>query len=150
MLECTGDTVRLKVLWDAKTVANAVSPVDFGRLMRDDAALTELLSALVIYGFALVGDTPADIEATRQAAERVSHIQETLFGRMWAFTSDMARADTAYTNIELGAHNDNAYLQSPAGLQVGPVGLLFRPVIRDEAVIDTSHQLVFLPSSCDE
>ena len=119
-------------------MANAVSPVDFDRLIRDDSAITELLSSLVTYGFALVGDTPADIEATRQAAERVSHVQETLFGRMWAFTSDMARADTAYTTIELGAHTDNTYLQAPAGLQVGPVGLHSCPVIRDEAGISGS------------
>lgn len=107
-----------KVLWDAATIVDRVTAVHYASLLRDDSALTELLSALVTYGFALVADAPADIESTRQAAERVCHVQQTLFGRMWAFTSDMARDDTAYTNIELGAHTDNSYLAAPAGLQV--------------------------------
>jgi trimethyllysine dioxygenase len=30
-----------------------------------------------------------------------------LDGRFWEFTSDMAKGDTAYTNLALGAHTDN-------------------------------------------
>ena len=32
-----------------------------------------------------------------------------LDGRFWEFTSDLAKGDTAYTNLALGAHTDNTY-----------------------------------------
>ena len=107
----------MQVLWDGETSTDT-APVDYDRLLRDESALSELLSSLLKYGFALVSNAPADIEATSVAVKRVCHVQQTLFGRMWAFTSDMARADTAYTNIKLGAHTDTSYLVAPAGLQV--------------------------------
>jgi len=30
-------------------------------------------------------------------------------GKFWEFTADLAKGDTAYTNIALGAHTDNTY-----------------------------------------
>ena len=30
-------------------------------------------------------------------------------GRFWEFTSDLAKGDTAYTTLALGAHTDNTY-----------------------------------------
>jgi trimethyllysine dioxygenase len=66
----------------------------------------------------IVKDVEATIEATQQVTEMLCFIQETLYGRMWSFTSDMARADTAYTSLALGAHTDTAYLSVPAGIQV--------------------------------
>lgn len=30
-------------------------------------------------------------------------------GKFWEFTADMAKGDTAYTNLALGAHTDNTY-----------------------------------------
>jgi len=32
-----------------------------------------------------------------------------LDGKLWEFTADLAKGDTAYTNIALGAHTDNTY-----------------------------------------
>lgn len=41
-------------------------------------------------------------------SSRTSDIS-TLDGKFWEFTADMAKGDTAYTNIALGAHTDNTY-----------------------------------------
>lgn len=30
-------------------------------------------------------------------------------GKFWEFTADLAKGDTAYTNMALGAHTDNTY-----------------------------------------
>ena len=30
-------------------------------------------------------------------------------GKFWDFTSDLAKGDTAYTTLALGAHTDNTY-----------------------------------------
>jgi hypothetical protein len=35
-------------------------------------------------------------------------------GKFWDFTSDLAKGDTAYTTLALGAHTDNTYFVSPA------------------------------------
>jgi hypothetical protein len=32
-----------------------------------------------------------------------------LDGKLWDFTSDLAKGDTAYTTLALGAHTDNTY-----------------------------------------
>jgi len=34
---------------------------------------------------------------------------QSLDGKFWEFTADLAKGDTAYTNIALGAHTDNTY-----------------------------------------
>ena len=40
---------------------------------------------------------------------------QTTFGDMWEYTSDAARADTAYLNTGIGPHNDTTYLTEQAG-----------------------------------
>jgi hypothetical protein len=34
-------------------------------------------------------------------------------GKFWDFTSDLAKGDTAYTTLALGAHTDNTYFVNP-------------------------------------
>lgn len=41
-----------------------------------------------------------------------------LDGQFWDFTADLAKGDTAYTNLALGAHTDNTYFSDPCGLQL--------------------------------
>ena len=80
--------------------------------MSQDEALKQLVSRLVKYGIGLVKDVPATVGDTRKCVEQVSFIQETLFGRMWSFTSDLAIMDTAYTNLLVESHTDTIYLTS--------------------------------------
>jgi trimethyllysine dioxygenase len=39
-------------------------------------------------------------------------------GGFWDFTSDLAKGDTAYTDLAIGPHTDNTYFTDPAGLQM--------------------------------
>lgn len=41
--------------------------------------------------------------------------RETMYGRMWSFTSDFSRGDTAYTKLALDRHTDTSYFQEPSG-----------------------------------
>ena len=77
-----------------------------------------LLNSLLVYGVGIVKDVEATVEATKLITDRLCFIQETLYGRMWSFTSDMSRGDTAFTNLALGAHTDTTYLSIPVGIQV--------------------------------
>lgn len=108
-----------KYLWN-KLALNTSSPeaVDFTEFTQTDEGLKRVLSDLVQFGFALVRNTPGTEEYTQLAAERLCFVQQTLFGAMWTFTADMARADTAYTSTDLGPHTDTTYLAVPAGIQV--------------------------------
>ena len=108
-----------KFLWDNKSITDEnVEMVPHEEYMKSDEGLKKLLRSLLKYGIGLVSGATPDIEGTQGVAERVCHVQSTLFGGMWSFTSDMARGDTAFTNIALGAHTDTTYLQLPCGIQV--------------------------------
>ena len=70
------------------------------------------------YGFALVDGVPADEANTEIACRRVCHVEPTLYGEMYSFTSDQTMDDTAYTNLAIGAHTDSTYFSLPMGIQV--------------------------------
>lgn len=41
--------------------------------------------------------------------------RETTYGKMWCFTSNLSRGDTAYTNMALDRHTDTSYFHEPCG-----------------------------------
>jgi len=43
-----------------------------------------------------------------------------LDGKFWEFTADLAKGDTAYTNIALGAHTNNTYFMGRHATDPGP------------------------------
>lgn len=49
--------------------------------------------------------------------EKIAFIRQTHYGGFYDFIPDLAMADTAYTNIALGAHTDTTYFSDPVGLQ---------------------------------
>lgn len=70
------------------------------------------------YGLVFVDGTPFDDAIhTKKLLERIGPIRETHYGGFYDFVPDMAKADTAYTNIALPAHTDTTYFTDPAGLQ---------------------------------
>lgn len=70
------------------------------------------------YGLVFVDGTPFDDAShTKKLLERIGPIRETHYGGFYDFIPDMAKADTAYTNIALPAHTDTTYFTDPAGLQ---------------------------------
>lgn len=84
-----------------------------------DESLGILLKNLYVYGVGSVVDAPATVQATQDAAERVSFIMETYFGKLDVMENNpMKHADTAYSNLALGAHTDTTFFLSPAGIQV--------------------------------
>ena len=116
---CILEHPKRKQLWNASFMTeNSFPAVKYNDFMMNQETLKEMLKTLETFGFALVSEVPATIEASASCAERVCFIQETFFGRQWTFTADLARGDTAYTNIALGAHTDTTYLEIPAGIQV--------------------------------
>lgn len=77
-----------------------------------------LWSLQLRFGFVFVDDTPFDDAVhTKRLLERIGPIRETHYGGFYDFIPDMAKADTAYSNVALPAHTDTTYFTDPAGLQ---------------------------------
>ncbi|XP_027886450.1 trimethyllysine dioxygenase, mitochondrial isoform X1 [Xiphophorus couchianus] len=107
------------VLWNANIYQNAcISAAKWDKFMSCDSELKKFLQNYLWYGIAFVDDVPATVEATEEVIRRVSLIRETIYGRMWSFTSDFSRGDTAYSQLALDRHTDTSYFQEPCGIQV--------------------------------
>ncbi|XP_051824118.1 trimethyllysine dioxygenase, mitochondrial [Antechinus flavipes] len=111
--------VQPKILWNAEIYRQAqVLPVDFQSFLETKDGLKEFLQNFLLYGIAFVENVPPTQEDTEKLAGRISLIRETIYGRMWYFTSDFSRGDTAYTKLALDRHTDTTYFQEPCGIQV--------------------------------
>ena len=107
-----------EVHWNAATIARQLPRVACASVMTEDTALERWLAAVEVYGFCLVEGVPATPEATAALARRIGYLRETIFGAFWDFTADLAKADTAYTNLELRPHTDGTYARDAPGLQL--------------------------------
>uniref|UniRef100_A0A1A8HE06 Trimethyllysine dioxygenase, mitochondrial n=1 Tax=Nothobranchius korthausae TaxID=1143690 RepID=A0A1A8HE06_9TELE len=112
-------TVHPRILWNADIYKNAnVTSANWEKFMSCDSELKKFLHDYLQYGIAFVDGVPATVEATEAVTQRVSLIRETTYGRMWSFTSDFSRGDTAYSQLALDRHTDTSYFQEPSGIQV--------------------------------
>lgn len=111
--------VQPRILWNSDIYTNAKVPsASWEKFMSCDEELKRFLKNFLLYGIAFVEDVPATLDATEIVTQRVSLIRETMYGRMWNFTSDFSRGDTAYTKLALDRHTDTSYFQEPCGIQV--------------------------------
>jgi trimethyllysine dioxygenase len=95
-----------KIYWSSDDVSASPPIVDYNRVMKGDRGVYDWLRLIYTYGFAFVKGCPPTPEATEALIRRIAFIRETHYGGFWDFTADLAHGDTAYTNIELGAHTD--------------------------------------------
>ena len=107
-----------KVMWNAKDLKIDSVKHTYESFMRNESSLADTLVDLLKWGVALVTNCPNDPDVTQKAVERLSFIQQTLYGTMYTFTNDKQKDDTAYTNIAIGAHTDCSYLTYVPGIQV--------------------------------
>ncbi|KAI8099141.1 trimethyllysine dioxygenase [Halteromyces radiatus] len=108
-------------LWQADTLLSSslTDRLTFEQVMETKQGVTEWLHRLERDGIAFVEDVPTTLEATETLARRLCFLRETHYSKgMWSFTADLAHADTAYTQLALGAHTDNTYFTEPSGLQM--------------------------------
>lgn len=111
-------TSTKKVLWGS-SIKQDPPTVDYAKVMHpDDAGLYQWLSKIDEFGFCFVKGVPPTPEATEELSTRIGFIRETQYGKFWDFTSDLAKGDTAYTTLALGAHTDNTYFTDPCGIQL--------------------------------
>jgi trimethyllysine dioxygenase len=105
-------------LWTGDSIKNAPPTVDYNTVMATDNGLKDWLYTIRKYGFCYIENTPITPEATEKLLERIAYIRNTHYGGFYDFTADLAKGDTAYTQLGIGPHTDNTYFSDPAGLQV--------------------------------
>ncbi|KAI7889345.1 trimethyllysine dioxygenase [Mucor mucedo] len=104
------------ILWDANLNVPALQHEE---VMETTQGLKAWLDQLETYGISFIEGVPTTVEATEALARRLCFLRETHYSQgIWSFTADLAHADTAYTQLALGAHTDNTYFTEPAGLQM--------------------------------
>jgi trimethyllysine dioxygenase len=103
--------------WDADSIRPTPS-IGFDEVMSSDAGVARWLGLVARYGFAIVSGTPPTTADTEALIRRVGYVRETIFGGFWEFTADLAKADTAYTTLELRPHTDGTYSHDAPGLQM--------------------------------
>ncbi|XP_031166932.1 trimethyllysine dioxygenase, mitochondrial isoform X2 [Sander lucioperca] len=109
-------TIQPRILWNSHIYEEANIPsAKWDTFMSCDDEVKKFLQNYLLYGIAFVDDVPATVEATEAVTQRVSLIRETTYGRMWCFTSDFSRGDTAYSQLALDRHTDTSYFQEPCG-----------------------------------
>ncbi|KAJ7178843.1 Trimethyllysine dioxygenase [Mycena crocata] len=112
------DTQSEKIIWSSK-IQSSPPTVTYGEAMaEDDRGLYKWLSHVDRFGMCFVTGVPPTPEATEELSQRIGFLRETQYGKFWDFTADLAKGDTAYTTLALGAHTDNTYFTDPCGLQL--------------------------------
>lgn len=114
-----------RILWnhgllehDATFEIDNMPAVDYNAVMQSDAGVAEWTRKIYEYGFCFVYNTPATGPDTEKLITRIAHIRHTHYGGFWEFTADLAKHDTAYTNMFLACHTDGTYFTEPPGLQL--------------------------------
>ncbi|KAF5133144.1 Trimethyllysine dioxygenase [Metarhizium anisopliae] len=107
-----------QTLWSASIASNPPE-VSFDSVMAkgDVSGMADLTEKIRGYGICFVTNTPKTPEATNELLEAIGPIRNTHYGGFYDFVPDLAKADTAYTNLALAAHTDTTYFTEPAGLQ---------------------------------
>ncbi|KAJ7739324.1 hypothetical protein B0H14DRAFT_3097406 [Mycena olivaceomarginata] len=103
---------------DSKIQASPPTVTYEEAMAEDDRGLYKWLSHVDHFGMCFISGVPPTPEATEELSKRIGFIRETQYGKFWDFTSDLAKGDTAYTTLALGAHTDNTYYTDPCGLQL--------------------------------
>ncbi len=104
--------------WDRATIAEAPVELPYPEVVADEAGLRRLLHTLEAWGFAVLTGTPPKLDSVADLARGIGYVRETIFGGLWEFEANEARADSAYTPGNLRPHTDATYSHDAPGLQV--------------------------------
>jgi trimethyllysine dioxygenase len=86
--------------------------------LKSDDGVADWTAKIEKYGFCFVNGVPVNPESTEKLLCRIAFIRTTHYGKFWDFTSNLAKADLAYTTMKLDAHTDTTYFTDPVGLQL--------------------------------
>ena len=106
-----------KQLWNSD-IQRVLPVVEYNAVMKSDDGVAEWTAKIEKYGFCFVNGVPVNPKSTENLLCRIAFIRRTHYGDFWDFTSNLAKADLAYTSMKLDAHTDTTYFTDPVGLQL--------------------------------
>jgi gamma-butyrobetaine dioxygenase len=104
------------VLWGAAR-AQELPTFEYDAVMRDDHVLLRWLITARDVGLTLIKEVPTQAQSLLAVAQRISHIRETNFGRVFDVASKPNPDSTAYTSFNLPPHTDLPTRELQPGLQ---------------------------------
>lgn len=107
-----------RALWDVASIKANWPEVDFKKVMESEEGVAEWVKKIYEHGFCFIENVPITPEDTEKLIERICYIKPTHYGGFWDFTADLAKNDTAYTNLTIGDHTDGTYWSDTPGLQL--------------------------------
>ncbi|WP_137931833.1 2-trimethylaminoethylphosphonate dioxygenase [Mesorhizobium comanense] len=111
----TDDTIRR---WTKATMQNSVPRAGYRAALDSRDVLREWLSAVRIYGFAVMDGLPTESGALCKVSDLFGYIRETNYGRWFEVRAEVNPSNLAYTNLGLQAHTDNPYRDPVPTLQI--------------------------------
>ncbi len=105
-------------LWSGRSPLQQERPVAFAELGEGGEGLRDCFLRLQRDGFVVIEGAPSDKASARSLFSRFGYIRETIFGGMWAVSTEVKNHDdTAYTTQYLEPHTDATYSHDAPGLQ---------------------------------
>ena len=104
--------------WDHAKIAGAPVELPYAEVLADKTGLRRFLHTLETWGFAVLTQTPTKLDSVADLASNIGYVRETIFGGLWEFEANEARADSAYTPKNLRPHTDSTYSHDAPGLQI--------------------------------
>ncbi|MCR9220452.1 MAG: trimethyllysine dioxygenase [Alphaproteobacteria bacterium] len=105
-------------LWPDAAFPDGLPTVPYAAVRAGDAGMLDWLETVERVGFCLVDGVPPTPDATRDLAERIAYLRQTIFGDFWDAAANMEHADTAYTPLAITPHTDSTYSIDAPGLQM--------------------------------
>ncbi|KAG5417716.1 hypothetical protein I9W82_005352 [Candida metapsilosis] len=111
-------------LWKVDDIEQNLPRVDYNAVMEssdstdNEDAIRDWCLKIWQHGFCLIDNVPVNPDDTQRLCEQLNYIRPTHYGGFWDFTSDLAKADTAYTNFDISNHTDGTYWSNSPGLQL--------------------------------
>ena len=111
------NAISFPVTWNSPVEISSFPEITYKEVMSDQGIKTWLQHIQRI-GFALVIDSPATPEATKNLMERMAYIRSSIFGGFSVWDNKLENPDdTAFTSLSIEPHTDGTYVHDAPGLQ---------------------------------
>lgn len=121
----SGETAAHKppLLWNKAILARASSPsppaVEYAAILaKHPPSLKQFYNNIDQFGFSFINNVPPNPQDSELLCNAIGNIRHTHYGGFWDFTTDLAMADTAYSDIEIPSHTDGTYWEYTPYLQL--------------------------------
>ncbi|XP_012946750.1 gamma-butyrobetaine dioxygenase [Aplysia californica] len=97
---------------------NILPEVEFKDVMKSDVGLYKWLRELSDHGICVVKNVPTEKGTIVKVAERITHVQRTIYGETFDVVSTPDPINPAFSQAALAFHSDQPHYEAPPGIQM--------------------------------